>query len=129
MLVIQEPVRPRPLCFGLLILTEEFRPCRYDQIVCIGCSTVIYDERSQCITYSEWLTHQHRDTCASIVGHPTLASYLAIADGESIGRVRFEMTEVDCSSSENVSTAEFSCIFLSQRMLQPCGPPPKKDEE
>ncbi|EJD03745.1 SF3b10-domain-containing protein [Fomitiporia mediterranea MF3/22] len=60
------------------------------------------------MTKYEWLTHQHRDTCASIVGHPTLASYLAIADGESIGRVKFEMTE---------------------RMLQPCGPPPAKDED
>ena len=44
--------------------------------------------------HSEWLTHQHRDTLASIVGHPQLASYLAIADGEAVGRVRFEMTEV-----------------------------------
>src|SRR5258705_3345534 len=44
--------------------------------------------------YSEWLTHQHRDTLSSIVGHPTLTSYLAIADGEAIGRVKFEMTEV-----------------------------------
>lgn len=46
------------------------------------------------IICSDWLTHQHRDTLASIVGHPTLTSYLAIADGESIGRVKFEMTEV-----------------------------------
>lgn len=60
------------------------------------------------ITKYEWLTHQHRDTLASIVGHPTLTSYLAIADNESIGRVKFEMTE---------------------RMLQPCGPPPAKDED
>ncbi|PPQ75085.1 hypothetical protein CVT26_011831 [Gymnopilus dilepis] len=56
----------------------------------------------------EWLTHQHRDTLSSIVGHPPLLSYLAIADGESIARVKFEMTE---------------------RMLQPCGPPPKKDDD
>ncbi|THH10979.1 hypothetical protein EW145_g953 [Phellinidium pouzarii] len=47
------------------------------------------------MTKYEWLTHQHRDTCASIVGHPTLSSYLAIADGESIGRVKFEMTELN----------------------------------
>lgn len=40
------------------------------------------------------MTHQHRDTLTSIVGHPTLTSYLAIADGEAIGRVKFEMTEV-----------------------------------
>jgi len=43
---------------------------------------------------SEWLTHQHRDTLASIIGHPSLIAYLAIADGEAIGRVKFEMTEV-----------------------------------
>ena len=44
--------------------------------------------------YSEWLTHQHRDTLSSIVGHPSLTSYLAIADGEAAGRMKFEMTEV-----------------------------------
>lgn len=43
---------------------------------------------------SDWVTHQHRDTLASIVGHPPLTSYLAIADGESAGRLKFEMTEV-----------------------------------
>lgn len=43
---------------------------------------------------SEWMTHQHRDALSSIVGHPPLLSYLAVADGEAIGRVKFEMTEV-----------------------------------
>lgn len=47
---------------------------------------------------SDWITHQHRDTLASIAGHATLNSYLAIADGEAIGRVKFEMTEVRLSS-------------------------------
>ena len=28
------------------------------------------------------------------MGHPILTSFLAIADGEAIGRVKFEMTEV-----------------------------------
>ncbi|PPQ77033.1 hypothetical protein CVT25_014850, partial [Psilocybe cyanescens] len=71
---------------------------------------VWWDEHSARSVYwnREWLAHQHRDTLSSIVGHPTLASYLAIADGEAIGRVKFEMTE---------------------RMLQPCGPPPKKDDD
>lgn len=50
------------------------------------------------LTRSEWLTHQHRDTLSSIVGHPPLLSYLAIADGEAIGRVQFEMTEVCLAS-------------------------------
>ena len=46
------------------------------------------------VYFSEWLTHQHRDTLSSIVGHPTLASYLAIAENEAIGRIKLEMTEV-----------------------------------
>ena len=50
-------------------------------------------------SFSEWLTHQHRDTLASIVGHPSLTSYLAIADGDATGRIRFEMTEVTCSDT------------------------------
>ena len=42
----------------------------------------------------EWLTHQHRDTLSTIVGHPSLLSYVAIADGETTGRAKFELTEV-----------------------------------
>lgn len=76
-------------------------------------------------SHSEWLTHQHRDTLSSIVGHPTLLSYLAIADGEAIGRVKFEMTEV-CARSF-LPLGKFS--LHTQRMLQPCGPPPKKDDD
>ncbi|KAL1410598.1 hypothetical protein Q8F55_004615 [Vanrija albida] len=60
------------------------------------------------ITKYEWMTHQHRDTLASIVGHPPLLSYIAIADGETRGREKFEVLE---------------------RMLQPCGLPPGKTDE
>ncbi|KAM6498632.1 Splicing factor 3B subunit 5/RDS3 complex subunit 10, partial [Amanita muscaria] len=68
-----------------------------------------YSGTGKSSTHSQhWLTHQHRDSLSSIVGHPALTSYVAIADGEAIGRVRFEMTE---------------------RMLQPCGPPLGKDED
>lgn len=45
-------------------------------------------------TKYEWATHQHRDTLSSIVGHPNLLSYLAIADGETQARARFEVIEV-----------------------------------
>ncbi|KAJ7201316.1 splicing factor 3B subunit 5/RDS3 complex subunit 10, partial [Mycena pura] len=61
----------------------------------------------------DWVTHQHRDTLTSIVGHSILTSYLAVADGESMGRIKFEMTEAQ----------------IVQKMLQPCGPPPRKDED
>ena len=49
---------------------------------------------------SEWITHQHRDTYASIIGHPPLLSYVSVADGESIGRAKFEMCEVSCSERD-----------------------------
>ncbi|KAL7417514.1 splicing factor 3B subunit 5/RDS3 complex subunit 10 [Mrakia frigida] len=60
------------------------------------------------MTKYEWLTHQARDTYASIIGHAPLLSYVSLADGESLGRTKFEMLE---------------------RMLQPCGPPPPKEDE
>jgi splicing factor 3B subunit 5 len=59
-------------------------------------------------SHSEWFTHQHRDTYASIIGHPTLLNFTAIADGEATARVKFE---------------------LAERMLQPCGPPPVKEDD
>jgi len=46
------------------------------------------------ITKHEWLTHQHRDTSASIIGNSSLHSYLALSDGECKERVRFEVCEV-----------------------------------
>lgn len=46
---------------------------------------------------SEWLTHQHRDTAAAIVGHPPLLAYISIADGECQARERFEVIEVRSS--------------------------------
>ncbi|PAA84145.1 hypothetical protein BOX15_Mlig026727g1, partial [Macrostomum lignano] len=55
----------------------------------------------------EWLTNQHRDTCASVQGHPDLLNMIAIAENESRARVRFNLME---------------------KMLQPCGPPPEKTE-
>lgn len=50
----------------------------------------------------------HRDTAASFIGHPHLASYLAIAENESLGRVRHR---------------------LLTKMVAPCGPPPKPADE
>ncbi|KAI9329777.1 splicing factor 3B subunit 5/RDS3 complex subunit 10 [Zopfochytrium polystomum] len=42
----------------------------------------------------EWLQNQHRDTYALYLGHGSLLSYFAIAENESVGRVRFNMLEV-----------------------------------
>lgn len=58
-------------------------------------------------TRHEWITDQHRDTAASILGHPMLHSYIALADGKSKARVAAD---------------------LKNKMLQPCGPPPKQED-
>jgi hypothetical protein len=50
---------------------------------------------------SEWVTNQHRDTYASHVAHYDQLAYYAVAQNESIGRVRLQ--------------------FLD-KMIQPCGP-------
>ncbi|PWN27259.1 SF3b10-domain-containing protein [Jaminaea rosea] len=59
------------------------------------------------ITKHEWLVHQHRDTAASIVGHPMLHSFIALAEGESKARV---------------------AAGLKEKMMMPCGPRPEMGE-
>jgi splicing factor 3B subunit 5 len=36
----------------------------------------------------EWAVNIHRDSYASYIGHPPLLAYFAIAENESMGRVR-----------------------------------------
>jgi len=60
------------------------------------------------MTKFEWQVNQHRDTYASYLGHYDMQSYFAVAQNDSIGRVRYQMLE---------------------KMLQPCGPPPPKTED
>ena len=56
----------------------------------------------------EWAVNQHRDTLASHIGHFDQVALFAVAENESIARVRYNMKE---------------------KMLQPCGPPPAVIEE
>ena len=56
----------------------------------------------------EWVTNQHRDTFASILGHNDLLNYMALCENETKARVRFNLVE---------------------KMLQPCGPPQEKMED
>mmetsp|Transcript_2465 Transcript_2465/g.5221 ORF Transcript_2465/g.5221 Transcript_2465/m.5221 type:complete len:91 (+) Transcript_2465:118-390(+) len=60
------------------------------------------------ITKFEWASNQHRDTMASHIGHYDMLSYFAVAQNDSVGRVRYQLLE---------------------KMLQPCGPPPVKDDD
>ena len=56
----------------------------------------------------EWNVNIKRDTYASLVGHHAVSAYHAVAENESIGRIKYN--------------------FL-QQMLLPCGLPPEKEEE
>ena len=56
----------------------------------------------------EWVTNMHRDTLASHVGHYDQLSFYAVAQNESIGRVKKEFIE---------------------KMLQPCNRPPAGNKE
>eukprot|EP01038_Epipyxis_sp_PR26KG_P018601 gene18601-26293_t len=60
------------------------------------------------MTKFEWMVNQHRDTLASHIGHYDMLSYFAVAQNDSVGRVRYQMLE---------------------KMLQPCGPPPAKEDD
>jgi len=42
----------------------------------------------------EWAVNQHRDTIASHVGHYDMLSYFAVAQNDSVGRVRYQLFEV-----------------------------------
>lgn len=51
------------------------------------------------ITKFEWATNQHRDTLASHIGHSDMLAYFAVAQNDSIGRVRYGMLEVQTPST------------------------------
>ena len=96
---------------------------------------------------SEWAVNQHRDSLALYVGFDPLAQYIAIAENEAIGRVKFNSLQVRTHAHEALSLArsgpDFAelCTALSnshchtlrpcviQKMIQPCGPPPPKEED
>jgi len=58
-------------------------------------------------TKHEWMTNVHRDSYASVVGHPALLEYLAIAQDKSKIELKEEMI---------------------MKMVKPCGPIPKSDQ-
>lgn len=58
------------------------------------------------VSKHEWMGNVHRDSLASHVGHYSLLSYFAIAENESIARVRYNFLE---------------------KMARPVGVPPAKE--
>ncbi len=56
----------------------------------------------------EWAVNIHRDSYASYIGHHPMLCYHAVAENESIGRIKYN---------------------FMQKMLLPCGLPPEKQEQ
>lgn len=56
----------------------------------------------------EFRTNMMRDTYASIIGHPPMLAYIALANNEPVAKTRFR---------------------LIKKMVMPCGPPPFPEEE
>ena len=56
----------------------------------------------------EFVTNVQRDSLASHVGHYSRLAYMAGVENESIARMRIKFLE---------------------KMVQPCGPPPRKEPE
>ena len=59
-------------------------------------------------TKFDWLQNQHRDSVATYIGHHSLLSYFATAEGESLARYR---------------------TGLIDKMYKPCGKAPATDDE
>ena len=91
---------------------------------------------------SEWLTNQHRDTYASFIGHSSLLAYFAIAENESIGRMKYNFLQVHHQSQYSFLLIwlglDWDWIgigwvqyldFVKQNMVKPCGVSPHKEEE
>mmetsp|Transcript_17565 Transcript_17565/g.34543 ORF Transcript_17565/g.34543 Transcript_17565/m.34543 type:complete len:99 (+) Transcript_17565:110-406(+) len=56
------------------------------------------------MTKFEWGVNMQRDSLASFLGHADMLTYFATAENESVERTRLNLLE---------------------KMIQPCGPPPK----
>ena len=87
-------------------------------------------------TKFDWAVNQHRDSYALYVGMDSLSMYFAIAENESVGRVKFSCLQVGAHAASQASPPRpRSPGHLSppplgaQKMIQPCGPPPPKEDE
>ena len=86
-------------------------------------------------TKFDWAVNQHRDSYALYVGMDSLSMYFAIAENESVGRVKFSCLQVGAHAVSD--PPEFSPAPSlttppppgAQKMIQPCGPPPPKEDE
>ena len=87
-------------------------------------------------TKFDWAVNQHRDSYALYVGMDSLSMYFAIAENESVGRVKFSCLQVGAHAAPPKQAPPRPPAHLSpppppgaQKMIQPCGPPPPKEDE
>ena len=87
-------------------------------------------------TKFDWAVNQHRDSYALYVGMDSLSMYFAIAENESVGRVKFSCLQVGAHAFDHGPPRPRSCpishhlpLRAAQKMIQPCGPPPPKEDE
>ena len=61
---------------------------------------------------SEWAVNIQRDSYASYIGHTPLLSFFAIAENESIGRVRYNFMQVSVVQKENILYSQVKRFIL-----------------
>lgn len=91
----------------------------------------------------------HRDSFASHLGHADMVTYFSVAENEAAGRVRLNLLEVRARLSRcclsvlvhawrgldraSPPAAAHTAVVVagcrSQKMVQPCGPPPPQGDE
>lgn len=65
------------------------------------------------ISRYEMATMQHRDTIASHIGHYDMLSYFAVAQNDSIGRVRYQLLQVPfILLVYDLLVSHFICFYL-----------------
>ena len=65
--------------------------------------------KTDAILHSEWAVNMHRDTLAAHVGHYPMTMFFAVAENESIGRVRYNLMQVTVAKS----LYEFLTMFVT----------------
>lgn len=82
----------------------------------------------------EFKTNILRDTYSSLVGHPPLAAYLALAQNEPVAKVRAQLIRVSGAQRQLRSRVSIPSELLLnaampvlQKMIQPAGPPPPRE--
>jgi hypothetical protein len=73
-----------------------------------------------CVLGSEWMEHQHRDSYASYLGHTNVLSLFAIAENESVARVRFDFLKVRSRCMPAIGVVSLSHVVAARARRKWC---------